>query len=100
MNPDPSATAQRTKRPRLAPKARLRLDRRGGSVLLYPERGLALNETAAAIIALCDGRRTIEEIVAALERSHGGAPAGVIEAETRCFLVDLAARGLLLEGPG
>ena len=44
-------------RPRLARKARLRDDRIAGqTLLLYPEHGLVLNPSAAAIVRLCDGR--------------------------------------------
>lgn len=44
-------------RPHLAPKARLRTDRlTGQTLLLYPEHGLVLNQSAAAILRLCDGR--------------------------------------------
>jgi coenzyme PQQ biosynthesis protein PqqD len=44
-------------RPRLARKARLREDRVAGqTLLLYPEHGLVLNPSAAAIVRLCDGR--------------------------------------------
>jgi pyrroloquinoline quinone biosynthesis protein D len=43
--------------PRLARKARLRTDRvTGETLLLYPEHGLILNASAAAILRLCDGR--------------------------------------------
>src|SRR5262249_37838533 len=43
-------------RPRLSPRARLREDaRRGEVLLLYPERGLLLNSTAAAIARLLTG---------------------------------------------
>jgi coenzyme PQQ biosynthesis protein PqqD len=53
--------------PRLAAGARLRWDRIDGQyLLLYPERGLALNESAAAILRLCDGSRTIDDIVSEL----------------------------------
>jgi len=51
-------------RPQLAPKARLRFDRlSGGYLLLYPERGLALNPTAASTLQLCTGEFTVEGIV-------------------------------------
>jgi pyrroloquinoline quinone biosynthesis protein D len=54
-------------KPRLAARARLRWDRIDGRyLLLYPERGLALNESAAAILQLCDGSRTIDDIVTEL----------------------------------
>jgi coenzyme PQQ biosynthesis protein PqqD len=48
-------------RPRLARKARLRNDRVSGeTLLLYPEHGLVLNPSAAAILRLCDGRAVRE----------------------------------------
>src|SRR5947209_5700763 len=54
-------------RPRLAAKARLRFDKRESKhILLYPERGLLLNDTAAAILQACDGSRTLDEIVEVL----------------------------------
>lgn len=54
-------------RPRLAEGVRLQPDRRdGGMVLLYPEGFLRLNRTAGEILGLCDGRRSIDEIVAML----------------------------------
>jgi Coenzyme PQQ synthesis protein D (PqqD). len=44
-------------RPRLASKARLRFDRKSSRyMLLYPERGLVLNPTAADVLQRCDGR--------------------------------------------
>jgi pyrroloquinoline quinone biosynthesis protein D len=36
------------------------------SVLLYPEGAMLLNDTGAAILELCDGRRTIGDIAAIL----------------------------------
>ena len=51
--------------PRLVTWARLVWDRRGQRhVLLYPERGLALNEVSAAIVRALDGARAVAEIVA------------------------------------
>ena len=73
-------------RPQLARKARLRTDRlTGETVLLYPEHGLVLNASAAAILRLCDGR-SAADIAAEL-----GAPlADVLE-----FLAALSDRGLV-----
>lgn len=55
--------------PRLARKARLQWDEQEQKfLLLYPERGLLLNEAAGAVVALCDGRHApgrIADIVAA-----------------------------------
>ena len=42
-------------------------------VLLYPEGVVKLNESAAAILGLCDGMRSVEEIVAELSRQYSGA---------------------------
>ena len=75
-------------RPRLASKARLRHDRiANADMLLYPEHGLVLNASAAAIVRALDGR-SVAEIAAAL-----AAPVGdVLE-----LLTTLAARGLVRE---
>jgi coenzyme PQQ biosynthesis protein PqqD len=82
-------------RPRLAAKARLRTDRaRGRTLLLYPERGLALNATGEAVLRLCDGNRTVGEIADALAAQHS-ADAAAVRAEVMTFLEALAARGLL-----
>jgi pyrroloquinoline quinone biosynthesis protein D len=81
-------------RPRLAPKARLRVDRISGrTMLLYPERGLALNETGAEILDLCTGERRVSEIIEALAERHG-ANAQLAD-EVREFLQKLADRNLL-----
>lgn len=61
-------------RPQLASGVRLHRDQvRDRDVLLYPEGALVLNETAAAVLALCDGVRTIDDIAAALSERYGGA---------------------------
>jgi pyrroloquinoline quinone biosynthesis protein D len=40
------------------------------SVLLYPEGTVLLNPTAAAILELCDGDRSIRDIAAILEQRY------------------------------
>jgi pyrroloquinoline quinone biosynthesis protein D len=40
-------------------------------VLLYPEGMVKLNGSAGAIMSRCDGERTLDEIVADLERTFG-----------------------------
>jgi len=82
-------------RPRLSAKARLRADARSGeTLLLYPERGLKLNRTGEAVLALCTGTTTVAEIAGALAAQHGAEPETVL-GEVRAFLDGLAARGLL-----
>jgi coenzyme PQQ biosynthesis protein PqqD len=73
-------------RPRLSAKARLKYDRiANATMLLYPEHGLLLNDSATAILRSCDGR-TIGEIASAL-----AAPVDDVLA----FLATLAERGLV-----
>ena len=84
-------------RPRLVAQARLRFDRRsGGYLLLYPERGLALNASAAAIVALCDGSCTVAAI-ADLLANRFGVPADGILDSIQELLGALIDRGLLVE---
>ncbi|MFN8652443.1 MAG: pyrroloquinoline quinone biosynthesis protein PqqE [Gemmatimonadales bacterium] len=53
--------------PRLWRLARIGFDRvRNRPVLLYPEGAMFLNETGKAILELCDGSRTLDEISATL----------------------------------
>jgi pyrroloquinoline quinone biosynthesis protein D len=65
----PTQTVSGADRPRLAPHVRLTFDpARERHVLLTPESVTVLNGTAAAVLGLCDGQRTVADIVAAL---HG-----------------------------
>ena len=49
-------------------------------VLLYPEGAVLLNDTGAAILELCNGNRTVAEIVTILgERYHTDVSADVTE---------------------
>ena len=61
--------------------ARLEFDPvRQQRVLLYPEGVVLLNDTGAAILDLCDGRRSIAEIATSLEaRYHCDVTADVID---------------------
>jgi pyrroloquinoline quinone biosynthesis protein D len=77
-----------TSRPRLAPHVRLRFDpARGRHVLLTPETVTVLNDTGAAIVELCDGERTVAEILAELRGRYDR----VAEDEVRLFLAGLLA---------
>jgi coenzyme PQQ biosynthesis protein PqqD len=83
-------------RPRLAPKARLRHDHvTGKTLLLYPEKGLALNDTAAEILGLCTGDATVAEIVEQLVAKYGDERRVALAAEVNGFLQSLADRNLL-----
>jgi pyrroloquinoline quinone biosynthesis protein D len=81
--------------PALSPHAMLRHDaRRQCWVLLGPERVVVLDDTAHAILQRLDGRATIDAIAAGLARDYD-APAGVIAADIRELLADLAKQGLV-----
>jgi pyrroloquinoline quinone biosynthesis protein D len=84
------------KRPRLAAKARLRHDKvENRTLLVFPEAALALNPTAAAVLELCDGVRTIPEIVALLAEKFAPADPKEIGAHVDELLAQLGQRGLL-----
>ncbi len=88
-------------RPRLAAKARLRLDRKTNRyLLLYPERGMQLNGTAADIVQLCTGELTVTEIIARLTEKYAPQPPEKIEREVLSFLNALSERALLATEPG
>jgi pyrroloquinoline quinone biosynthesis protein D len=83
-------------RPRLAAKARLRFDRKGERyMLLYPEKGLVLSDTATAIVKLCTGQHTVQAIIETLAATYAGAPREAIEREVLSFLGAMADRGLV-----
>jgi coenzyme PQQ biosynthesis protein PqqD len=85
--------------PRIAAKARLRYDRKAERyMLLYPEKGLVLNPTAADIAQLCTGEHTVAAIVDQLAAKYRK-DASAIEREVMGFLSALAERGLLQEAP-
>ncbi len=84
-------------KPKLAPKARLRHDRVADKMmLLYPEKGLVLNATAADTVQLCTGERTVREIVGELTAKYNQDEA-TIQREVIALLGSLAERGLVQE---
>ncbi len=82
--------------PRIAAKARLHYDEtRERHVLLYPEGLVALNPTGTEILRLCDGARSVGDIVRDLEGRYS---VEGIEAEVKEFLHGLARKGLVTYG--
>jgi pyrroloquinoline quinone biosynthesis protein D len=83
-------------RPRLASRAWLKFDPIAKQeMLLFPEAALALNETGAAIVRLCDGARSINEIVDQLSEKYGDSDRDALTGEVMDFLDTIRARGLL-----
>ena len=80
-------------RPQLPAYLKLRHDAgRGRWILLAPERVLTPDETAVAVLKLCDGQRTVEDIVQALAKEYS-ASADVIRADVIELLQGLADKG-------
>jgi pyrroloquinoline quinone biosynthesis protein D len=81
-------------RPRLCRRARLRFDRQTETLmLLSPERGLLLNESAAAIVFSCRGSRTVRQI--ARELADGTTDLSTVEADVLELLNELLKRRLI-----
>jgi len=90
-----SASLELASIPELTRRARLHADAIDGRlVLLSPERGLFLNETAARILRLCDGARSLASIVEELGACHPGASSD-IQRDVFAFVAELRSRGLL-----
>jgi pyrroloquinoline quinone biosynthesis protein D len=85
--------------PRLSPSVRLRFDRVSGRTLLMcPERGMVLNESALAILELCTGEHSVSDMIERLLSTHGGQRA-VIERDVLTFLRELERRRLVIAAP-
>ncbi|BAS26995.1 pyrroloquinoline quinone biosynthesis peptide chaperone PqqD [Limnochorda pilosa] len=81
----------RSSTPRLARGVRLRWDPgRGRHLLLLPERVVVLNETAGAILELCDGERPVSDVVREMEARYG---ARGIESDVLEFLERMNEEG-------
>jgi len=82
-------------RPRLVDGARLQYDDvREEHLLLIPEGAVRLNETAAHVLELCDGARSVDEIAAALSRRYAGAD---VSDDVREMLGGMGERGLVVD---
>jgi pyrroloquinoline quinone biosynthesis protein D len=82
-------------RPRLVTGARLQFDDvREEHVLLVPEGVVRLNATAAEVLGLCDGERSLDEIVGALAARYDGADLGD---DVRGLLDAMAQKGLVVD---
>jgi pyrroloquinoline quinone biosynthesis protein D len=86
---------ERETRPHLPAYLKLRHDAgRGRWILLAPERVLTPDDTAVAVLKLCDGKRTVEEIVETLAKEYS-ASADVIRADVLDLLQGLADKGYI-----
>ena len=82
-------------RPRLADGARLSYDDvREEHLLLVPEGAVRLNETAAQVLELCDGERSVDDIAAVLSERYGGAD---VAGDVRELLGGMEQKGLVVD---
>jgi pyrroloquinoline quinone biosynthesis protein D len=88
--PRPELTSQ----PRLAPGCRWSTqgDQR---VVLFPEGMIKVQGTGQSILELCDGQRTVEEIVATLAEKYGAADPPKITGDVSSFLEALRQKRIV-----
>jgi pyrroloquinoline quinone biosynthesis protein D len=87
-----SIAVSSTNRPHLARQVRMEWDpARKQQVVLAPEGVLVLNQTGATILSLCDGERTVVEIVEELRGKYNRVDGD----EVRNFLARLVAKRLV-----
>ena len=84
-------------RPKLPRHARLKFDEtRQVWVILAPERVLAPDEIAVEVLKLCDGVRSVEQMIDQLAEKYA-AERGAISTDVIAMLQDLADKGFLTE---
>ena len=82
-------------RPRLVTGARLQYDDvREEHVLLVPEGAVRLNSTAAEVLDLCDGERSLDEIVGTISARYEGTD---LRDDVQGLVDGLTQRGLVVD---
>ena len=92
---EPQPLLLKGERWRLATGVRLQYDDvREEHLLLVPEGAVRLNATAAAVLELCDGERSLDDIVGTLAARYGGAD---VREDVRGLLDAMAGRGVVVD---
>ena len=73
-------------RPRLAPGCRLNEKDKPSRMLLMPERALRLNGPSLEIVQRCDGKHTVAQIVAELQKLYSKAEPEKVESDILGYL--------------
>ncbi len=82
-------------RPRLARRVRLQIDAVSGNrVLLHQEAITVLNQTGYEIVRLCDGTRTLPEIIQDLENRYS-AGKSILSREVLEYIEVINQKGLM-----
>lgn len=81
--------------PRLAKRARLQIDAASRNpVLLHQEAIMVLNQTGYEILRLCDGTRTLSEIIRHLENEYPVAQS-ILSREVSQYIEAICQKGLI-----
>lgn len=80
--------------PKLATGCRWR-EQNGDKVVLYPEGMIRLQGTGLAVLELCDGQRTVEDIVQALTARYGQADPQKVREDVSAFLENLQKKRIV-----
>jgi pyrroloquinoline quinone biosynthesis protein D len=90
-------TVSNSSRPRLPRHAKLKFDEtRQRWVILAPERVLAPDEIAVEVLQLCDGVRSVDQMIDQLAEKYA-ADRDAIGTDVVAMLQDLADKGFLTE---
>ena len=82
-------------RPRLVTGARLRYDEvREEHLLLIPEGAVRLNASAVEVLELCDGARSLDDVVAAVSSRYAGAD---VRDDVLALVDAMAQQGLVVD---
>jgi pyrroloquinoline quinone biosynthesis protein D len=73
-------------RPRLAPGCRMNEKSQQPRTLLMPERALRLNGPSLEIVERCDGKHTVQEIIAELQQLYSKADPAKVEQDILGYL--------------
>src|ERR1700740_1993952 len=97
MTSSRNITVSEASRPKLPRHAKLKFDEtRQVWVILAPERVLAPDEIAVEVLHLCDGARSVAEMVDQLAEKYA-APREAIATDGVCMRQDRAAKAFLTE---
>lgn len=83
-----------TSQPRLAPGCRWSAHA-GNPVVLYPEGMIRVEGTGESILKLCDGERTVQQIVTELSEKYGTADPQKITQDLSVFLEALQRKRIV-----
>lgn len=78
-------TIDANSKPQLAPGVRLG-ENQGQKILLMPERALRLNGPSLEIVSRCDGKHTVAQLVAELQKLYSKAEPHKVESDIHGYL--------------